>query len=216
VQGNSGSPIVTRNSEVIGIATYVMSPTIRADWINLGTRFTQPRRFGIRMDKLAWVPLSFDEFRAQTGLLEEAFEHMHEVYRFLRVWVPLYDEISATAFNDYRVFRLEQNSTLFGTPSWRQSFRAAANAHSAHHGLLKKGFGAMSASVKQSRARVEHSFPALPKAPLAQLKAIAWKTPALKAECAEVIEISEFLERFMREVGVVDNVLKYSIQGGHP
>lgn len=51
VPGNSGSPIILKGSDhVIGVAT--SAAVYKANWTNSGTRFTDVRRFGTRVDNL--------------------------------------------------------------------------------------------------------------------------------------------------------------------
>lgn len=49
IAGNSGSPILDPDMNVVGVATYVTRSSGSPDWINKGTRFTEPRRFGLRI-----------------------------------------------------------------------------------------------------------------------------------------------------------------------
>ncbi len=50
VGGNSGSPIMTGDGRVIGIATYAQRS--RQTWVNKNTEFSKVRRFGYRIDNI--------------------------------------------------------------------------------------------------------------------------------------------------------------------
>lgn len=54
VRGNSGSPIVDRKGEVIGVATFAVRASDPGDWIRQGTRFTDVRRFGATLNEVRW------------------------------------------------------------------------------------------------------------------------------------------------------------------
>jgi len=70
IPGNSGSPILDAAGRVTAVATYMTSPRWGSDWVFKGTRFTQPRRFGIRMtDTTKWNSISLKEYQQQVGLL---------------------------------------------------------------------------------------------------------------------------------------------------
>lgn len=68
VQGNSGSPILGTDGTVYGVATYVTQSPDPNDWVKKGTRFTEVRRFGLRMAGTRWVALSWKDYamRAET------------------------------------------------------------------------------------------------------------------------------------------------------
>lgn len=53
VPGNSGSPMLDENNEVIGVATYATRE--KPTWITENTRFSDVRRFGLRMTVDDWV-----------------------------------------------------------------------------------------------------------------------------------------------------------------
>ena len=62
VQGNSGSPIMLGDGTVIGVATYVTRSDDPNDWIKRGTRFTNTRRYGLRLNNVKWISLSPKEY----------------------------------------------------------------------------------------------------------------------------------------------------------
>ena len=62
VQGNSGSPILNEQGNVIGIATYIAVFASEDDWRFAGTRYTDVRRFALRISNAKWVSVDFQEF----------------------------------------------------------------------------------------------------------------------------------------------------------
>ena len=50
VPGNSGGPIATEDGKVVGVASYLMrTQSQRVDWTNQDTRYSETRRFGLRV-----------------------------------------------------------------------------------------------------------------------------------------------------------------------
>lgn len=63
VQGNSGSPILSKHMKVVGIASYATRPrTTNNDWVKQGTRFTDVRRFGYRFNDIEWIKPKWNSF----------------------------------------------------------------------------------------------------------------------------------------------------------
>lgn len=62
VQGNSGSPIMLSDKTVIGVATYVSRSEDPNDWIKRGTRFSDTRRYGLRLLNVEWISLTPKEY----------------------------------------------------------------------------------------------------------------------------------------------------------
>lgn len=76
VSGNSGSPIIS-HGKVIGVATFVTQH--KKNWINAGTRFSEVRRFGVRVDNMLWAnfaEINVEKYHQELQLLGEA---QHEV-----------------------------------------------------------------------------------------------------------------------------------------
>ena len=66
VTGNSGSPIMTADGRVVGIATYIIRG--RTSWHNKDSEFTKNRRFGFRLDNIkhtakTWQRLSMKRYK---------------------------------------------------------------------------------------------------------------------------------------------------------
>ena len=85
VQGHSGSPIVTRDGHVVGIATYVTRAN--TNWVNKDTPFTVTRRFGCRVANVPeWVPVSMRWFTQESNILQERETAIRDVFAVLSVW----------------------------------------------------------------------------------------------------------------------------------
>jgi len=83
VRGNSGSPIINQNGEVVGVATFVTRNN--RDWVARDTRFENVRRFGYRpLTNDKWVLTSISNVYKQTALIENAWSYLSNVY-----WVTL-------------------------------------------------------------------------------------------------------------------------------
>ena len=61
VRGNSGSPLLDKNGEVIGVATYAIKLD-QDDWTRAGTRFADVRRFATRIDHVKWQSIPWNVY----------------------------------------------------------------------------------------------------------------------------------------------------------
>ena len=62
VAGNSGSPVVDNNGDVVGVATFAEIKRDYDNWVKEGTRFNEVRRFAERLDGVDWEPLGYEQY----------------------------------------------------------------------------------------------------------------------------------------------------------
>lgn len=62
VSGNSGSAIVNSKAEIVAVATYAEINSNYRNWVNIGTRFNEVRRYGIRIDGVEWEKGGFARY----------------------------------------------------------------------------------------------------------------------------------------------------------
>lgn len=94
VKGNSGSPILTEDGGVVGIATYVRRTNV--DWVNTNTPFTVVRRFGYRIDNVPrWLKLSPKTFITEADKVGKRAERLMNIAEVVGVWAvdPYWQEL---------------------------------------------------------------------------------------------------------------------------
>ena len=74
VRGNSGCPILTSNSFVIGVATFATLHKDPKDWISEGTRFQKTRRYGVRITNAKWNDVAYEVFMKQSKMISDSEE----------------------------------------------------------------------------------------------------------------------------------------------
>jgi|BioPla2DNA2_1021312.scaffolds.fasta_scaffold10132_2 S1-C subfamily serine protease len=88
ISGNSGSPILSANRKVLGVATYVLSRTAAPEFVTTGTRFEKARRFGMRYDPNSqWNAISVSELLRQQAVLTEVENYLINVLSVMFCWV---------------------------------------------------------------------------------------------------------------------------------
>lgn len=60
VRGNSGSPVLTLDGGVVGIATFAVNAKDKTDWVKQDTRFNGVRRFAVRIDNVEWKSMDWE------------------------------------------------------------------------------------------------------------------------------------------------------------
>ena len=70
VGGNSGSPILDNNGDVIGLATYATLRKDPSDWVKVGTRFNDVRRYAVTFTSIEWETVDWMRYSQQAFLLD--------------------------------------------------------------------------------------------------------------------------------------------------
>ncbi|HMO52670.1 MAG TPA: serine protease [Kiritimatiellia bacterium] len=83
VQGNSGSPLLTEDGEVIAVATYATLYQDSSDWLKSGTRFGDVRRFALRIPTEGWVEVEYSDYKKRATTLIDAATYVDDLIAFL-------------------------------------------------------------------------------------------------------------------------------------
>ncbi len=75
VGGNSGSPILDDNGDVIALATYATLRNDPSDWVKEGTRFNDVRRYAVTFKSIEWETVDWMLYSRQAFLLEACTQY---------------------------------------------------------------------------------------------------------------------------------------------
>ncbi len=85
VRGHSGSPILTADGAVLGVATYVRRGN--TDWVSTNTPFSVTRRFGYRVDNVkSWIKVDQRWFKTEAQFLRQREEKLQQLTQLLDIW----------------------------------------------------------------------------------------------------------------------------------
>ena len=70
VHGNSGSPVLDDNGDVLGLATYATLRKDPSDWAKEGTRFNDARRYAVTFKSAEWETVDWKRYSQQALLLD--------------------------------------------------------------------------------------------------------------------------------------------------
>lgn len=84
VPGNSGSPIISTNGKVLGIASYLSPEGFSNEWTLKDTKFeNKVRRFALRFTKLKWISVNRKQYEKQIKEKELYEYYLNMLYPFL-------------------------------------------------------------------------------------------------------------------------------------
>jgi len=109
VRGNSGSPILDPKGEVLGVATFAVRDADPNDWVKQGTRFTQVRRFGVRLNDAKWKVIDATQYFQRADALADIETFCIDLYN-LRFTDQFVD--ASTKLFDYRYEREKKRYRL--------------------------------------------------------------------------------------------------------
>lgn len=100
VGGNSGSPIVNAEGDVLAVASFILRGDEGHDWTTKGTEFDEARRFAVRFSQVEWKKI--DQMRF---VLESRKINAMKVYWLLLREYLICDDVSE---KEYAQLKLEQ------------------------------------------------------------------------------------------------------------
>lgn len=81
IQGNSGSPILSEDGLVLGVASFANKNVDIKNWVKEGTRFNKVRRFGYRLAGVKWNEMSWEGLSQREALLQDMELLCYDLFR---------------------------------------------------------------------------------------------------------------------------------------
>jgi hypothetical protein len=128
VQGNSGSPILNAQGEVIAIATYITQTSKNVDWVTDNTRFQEPRRFGITPRKLTWVTIDGRKLKPQLNLLSDVDALATDLSLLMENWRP-HSDMRREAADMLANYTADSAQGSYTNTGWPQSIERFCKAY---------------------------------------------------------------------------------------
>ena len=194
VRGNSGSPILNRAGQVLGIATFITLKTPDTDWVLKGTRFETTRRFGVRLtESTKWVAAPFDAFYRQTKLLDDTSLYLSGVFALLCCWYE--GQGQSEARRNLVAYASSDNESIFAHTQWEKRFKDFVNSYKAYWDAVHMNMNERSMLVQKSRNTLVRDFETMPFEPQTELQQTKWLTPSFAKESARAIEVMGLLQK---------------------
>jgi len=194
VPGNSGSPILTEDGRVIGVATFMTKEDPEETTVK-GTRFAQPRRYGLRLTpSVQWLPLSPSVLYDQSSVLGD----IQTLSKDLLALDTVVDESQEDLTAKLKMFaadtRNEQFSKRYRNQEYPRLLGAFAAAFADYLKSKDAGFSEQSHAKAFCRQQMETTLRQLVSLPAKSLRAVRWSTPAFSKRAQDAIAAFDLWE----------------------
>ncbi len=225
VAGNSGSPVVNGNGEVVGIYTYVTRGDSSEDFDMQDSRYKDGRKWAVRFTGVRWVKVDWKEYCDQVALLEDTREFLARMMPFLAeqdgektesrfTYGLRYDELTRLDFRIhggmYRRYLQDLSNTYTQWQNARSEFDRSLRKDSAKD--LDKNRTTWQESEKEFAGILTNSF----QFALKDFDKVEWRTMRMKDE---VKSYKEWIEnqvakqiRRLKDVGMASDKMGDAIK----
>lgn len=199
VPGNSGSPILNQQAEVIGVATYAtlgrkFEKGSAYDKMFKGTRFSKVRRYGIRIPQQGWISDSMTFYLRQTYQLEDMKTYILAIYALQQYWTgnAEYNSLVNRMFSTYASIAHEGNPPFeFKMKNWEERLREVVRSFKLNHEDLMSQSGKRSTRQGDDVERLKRILSTGVEEVKSTADTTHWKSNLLKHDAHELKLIAD-------------------------
>lgn len=200
VPGNSGSPILNRNGEVLGVATYATlggqfdkdSPYAK---MFKGTRFGKVRRYGIRIPEEGWVRDSLPAYLAQTYAIADSKNYLVATYALFQHILGNndYEGVVNRMFSYYGTLAAQGDAVFdFKLEDYKKKLDQLVRSYKMSYEEISNRTTKRSDDELSEEARhIQRLLSDAASATKAEITKMRWKSTFLKTEAQIVIDMAD-------------------------
>lgn len=184
VSGNSGSPVLNARNKVLAVASFV-SRAGSTNWVNSGTRFTETRRFGARLQGAQWLPITPRRLYEESSIL-------NDLDTFLRDSATIVNMLHERNFTDLVQLAVQQrvdHPPRYHDPAYSQKISGVCTSLNDANQAYKRGLDMRSGSVAATLKSAEMAYKSFPTLPLQKLHETRWSTQHYRDRAAKFEKI---------------------------
>ena len=218
VQGNSGSPILNADGDVVGVATYATARIPRPDWLTLDSRFWQVRRFGVRTPAdCEWIRVTWQDMGRLSAILRDTDLYLVEVMTIMGCWIEGHWQTECV-----RCFqkRLSKPQTRHYRKTSQETAVEKFCRQYKRHWDSKGNFSVNSSSVLAGEKAAAAVLIRLPTVPRSRLTLNRWPSQHFEEKVEKRLEVIRILEeectKITKSHAWKENVLTKTFRRSYP